>query len=122
MAIVFPRAMPGGFAQQGFRLKRNDYTSPENSGRLGGVQAGWPRWMGSWTVGTTTQAVSDAIEAWIDSLRGAQKLFLARDIRRPYPLAHIDGFRRMLTTGGAPFSGACAGWSQAVDGDFYGGF
>lgn len=115
MGIVYPRDLPASMATQGFRIKRNDFTSPENSGRIGGVQAGWPRWMAQWTVGTTTQAVSDAIEAWLDSLRGSQKLFLGRDLRRPYPLAHIGGFRRMLTVGGDPFAGACSGWSQSID-------
>lgn len=116
MAIVYPRTLPASMAAQGFRIQRNDLTSPENSGRIGGVQSGWPRWSGQWTVGTTRHDVSDAIEAWIDSLRGAQKHFLGRDLRRPFPLAHIGGFRRMLTVAGAPFHGACSGWSQAVDG------
>lgn len=117
MAIVYPRPLPASMASQGFRIKRNDFTSPENSGRIGGVQSGWPRWIGQWSVGTTRRGVSDEIEAWIDSLRGAQKHFLGRDLRRPFPLAHIGGFRRMLTTGGAPFAGSCAGWSQSIDGE-----
>lgn len=113
--IVYPRELPASMATQAFRLKRSDYTSPENSGRIGGVQAGWPRWIAQWTVGTTSLAVSDAVEAWIDSLRASQKTFLGRDLRRPYPLAHASGFAAMTTSGGAPFTGPCSGWSQTVD-------
>lgn len=117
MSIVYPRAMPASMATQGFRIRRADFVSPENSGRGGGVQGGWPRWMAQWSVGRTDQSTSDRIEAWLDSLRGAQKLFLGRDLRRPFPLAHSNGFRRMLTVGGAPFAGVCSGWSQAIDGE-----
>lgn len=117
MGIVYPRVMPTSMATQGFRIQRNDFSAPENSGAIGGVQAGWPRWQAQWTVGTTKQTASEEIEAWLDSLRGSQKHFLGRDLRRPYPLAHIGGFRRMLTTGGDPFAGTCTGWSQTVDGE-----
>ncbi len=116
MTIIFPRAMPDGFvSQQNFVLARIDYQAPEASGALGGVQAGWPRWTGTWTVGTTSQRLSDQVEAWITSLRGSQRRFLGRDFRRPLPLRHQDGFSRMTRIDGSPFIGAGTAWAQTID-------
>ncbi|MBB3940690.1 hypothetical protein GGR39_002347 [Novosphingobium fluoreni] len=115
MTITFPRQLPASFAsQQSFDLMRVDYESPEAGGRTGAVQAGFPRWLASWTVARTSHVKSDEVEAFVTSMRGRQRVLMAGDVRRPYPLAHIQGFRRM-TVGSAPFTGACGGWSQTID-------
>lgn len=116
MAIVFPREMPRtGVSLQGFRIQRVDAVAPEVGGPVGGVQIGFPLWTARWTLGRTDQELSDEWEAWLDSMRGAMRSFYGRDWRRPFPLAHIDGFRRMTKVGGAPFTGAAGGWSQSID-------
>lgn len=115
MTITFPRLVPASFAaQQAFELMRVDYESPEAGGRTGAVQAGFPRWLANWTAARTTLAKSDEVEAFVTSMRGRQRMLIAGDVRRPFPLAHMSGFRRM-TVGNAPFTGACGGWSQAID-------
>lgn len=113
--ISFPRVLPENFAaQQSFDLMRVDYESPEAGGRTGAVQAGFPRWVAAWTMARTTREKSDEVEAFVTSMRGRQRLFMAGDVRRPFPLAHMSGFRRMMV-GNTPFTGACGGWSQAID-------
>lgn len=113
-----PLDMPAsGSALQAFEPQRVDYGSPEASGRIGGVQAGFPLWLGVWTLGTIGPRKSDEWRAFMLRLRGATRRFLGRDMGRPYPLAHITGFARMTVLGGAPFTGAASGWSEALTGD-----
>lgn len=106
-----------GVARQQFVLDRVDYVAPETSGRMGGVQAGWPRWTAVWTLGNLKGETSDEWEAMLTSMRGQQRRALARDLRRPFPIAHPGGFRSMLTAGGAPFFGSASSWSSAIDAD-----
>jgi hypothetical protein len=115
MPITYPRAMPASMATQGFRLKRNDFSSPENSGRLGGVQAGWPRWTAQWTGRHDDQADVRRDRGVARQPAGQPEDFLGRDLRRPYPLAHSSGFARMTDERGRSVHRRCSSWSQAID-------
>lgn len=118
MALTFPRPMPaGGVESQGFQIARADYASPTPDGGGGGVTAGFPRWRMS---ATLANATADEIEEWIaflDTLRGSQRLFLGRDLTRPYPKAYPNGFAGMTRAGGGDFSGAATSWSINTEGD-----
>ncbi len=100
-----------------FQPQREDLVAPETSGRMGGVQIGWPRWSLSMNLANLEFPVADEWIAFYRSRRGAQRMFLGYDLSRPYPAAHCKGFRNMLTVGGAPFMGAAGGWSQTVSAD-----
>lgn len=104
-----------GASQQAFEVERVDFHAPEAGGYLGGVQAGFPLWMGEWTIGRLGAAGSDDWRAWVASMRGAQKRFLGRDLARPYPKLHIDGFAGMTRAGGGVFDGSATSWSQSID-------
>jgi hypothetical protein len=113
-----PIEMPIDFyAQVDFDIQRDDYSAPEASGRLGSVQAGFPLWQGVYTVDVVGQDESDAIRAFKDRMRGQARLFLGRDILRPYPKAHSGGFAGMVRAGGGAFSGAATAWSETITAD-----
>lgn len=116
MTIVFPRPLPAsGAGQQLFDIQRVDFQSPEAGGRVGGVQAGFPLWIATWTLARLPRALSDEWHAWLRSMRGAQKRFLGRDFARTYPRAYPSGFGGMTRAGGGAFAGAATSWSQAID-------
>lgn len=111
-----PLAMPvAGAAQQEFEIQRVDFSAPEASGYIGGVQAGFPLWGATWTLGKIGPDKSDEWRSFMSELRGAQRFFYAADKGRPYPLAHLDGFTRMTRFDGSPFDGSATSWSQSVD-------
>jgi hypothetical protein len=115
MSFTYPRAMPdSGVANQEFDIQRVDYSAPEASGRVGGVQAGFPLWMATWTLGRVTPATGDEWVAWKDTMRGSQRRFLGRDFSRQYPRAHAAGFAGMTRFGGGSFTGAALTWSHEV--------
>lgn len=117
MAINFPRDMPpSGPSVQEFEPQRVDYSAPEASGRLGGIQAGAPLWMATWALGKLSVAQSDEWRAWIASLRGSQRAFYGCDQGRPYPRAYMGGFTGMTRAGGGSFNGAASAWSETIDG------
>lgn len=101
-----------GMALQEFEIARVDYSAPEQGGRVGGVQAGEPLWMASWSIGRIGAAKSDELRAWLARMRGSQRRFYGRDLARPFPKAHIDGFAGM---GG--FTGTASSWSETINGD-----
>lgn len=112
------RGMPEiGEVRMAFDLQRVDQGAPETSGRLGGVQIGWPRWTMKLDMTTLTFAQADRLRAWARRLRGQQRRFLGRDTWRPYPIAHAGGFRNMLRVGGGAFDGTAGGWSDSLDSD-----
>lgn len=113
MALTFPRAMPDYFAAaQYFEPRRNDFMSPENSGRLGGVQAGFPVWEARWSWGQTiSRDLSDQMRGLVASLRGPQRTFYGRDHARPLPKAYPLGFGGMARAGGGAFDGTATSWS-----------
>lgn len=99
-------------AQQTFELQRVDYGAPEASGRIGGVQAGFPLWAAVYTLGRMPEADSDQWRAWLTGLRGATRRFIAHDLARLYPRQHPDGFGAF-----GSFTGAASGWSSSVNSD-----
>jgi len=113
-----PLEMPtSGASQQEFEPQRVDYGAPEASGRIGGVQAGFPLWMGVWTIGRIGAAKSDDFRAFMLELRGATRRFLGRDLGRPYPKEHIGGFAGMTRAGGGAFDGTALDWSETINAD-----
>lgn len=107
-----PAEMPDMYvAFQEFEPQRVDYGSPEASGRLNGVQAGFPLWLGVWTLGRMPIANSDEWRAWLSNLRGATRRFVGRDIARGLPRQYMDT--------GLPggFDGTCSGWSETINAD-----
>lgn len=111
-----PIEMPtSGASLQSFEIQRVDFAAPEASGRIGGVQAGFPLWAGEWTIGRIGTDRSDDFRAFLSEIRGATRRFLARDLARPYPKAHISGFSGMTRAGGGSFDGTATSWSESID-------
>lgn len=115
----FPRQLPGfpsiaDVADQVFEVQRMDYGAPEQSGRMAGIQAGFPLWMATYTIGPMDEA-TDVAEwrAALRWLRGQQRLFYARDVLRDFPFYYPTGFAGMnRAAGGAfPSNGGATSWS-----------
>lgn len=116
MPLTYPRDMPiKGAAGQEFEPYRIDFSSPEQGGALGGVQAGFPRWAAIWTLGRMGADASDALRAFHASMRGQQRRFYGRDLGRPFPKHYRCGFARMTRVGGSPFDGSATSWSVSTD-------
>lgn len=112
---TFPREMPrAGVMGQTFEIDRVDYLSPEASGQLLSVQAGWPTWSMTLDLNNMRAREADEWRAFVRSLRGSQRSFIAWDMWREFPRAHADGFRRMTRIDGPAFDGSAAGWSQTI--------
>lgn len=112
MALVFPRPMPAdGVDSQAFRLDRVDLTTGQVSGRITAVTLGWPLWRMTLRINNADADQTSEWTGFLDSLRGAQRPFLARDLTRPYPAAHPTGFAGLTRPGGGAFDGAAAAWS-----------
>jgi hypothetical protein len=113
--ISYPREMPcAGVMGQVYEIDRVDYTSPEAGGTLGSVQAGWPLWTTTVDLNNMEEAEAAEWRAFVRTLRGSQRTFLAWDMWRPLPRAHARGFARMTHVDGTAFSGAATGWSQTI--------
>jgi hypothetical protein len=113
--VKAPIEMPtSGAALQQFELQRIDYQAPEASGRIGGVQAGFPLWLASWSLGAIGVDRSDDWRSFLSEMRGATRRFLGRDLGRPYPKAHLSGFAGMTRPDASPFDGT-AGASASGD-------
>ncbi len=104
-----------GVAQQHFEIDRVDFDSPETGGRTGAVQAGFPRWGAEYSLGRAGELVSDSWRAFLDRLYGGKTLFYGRDVNRPYPRAHPNGFAGMTRAGGGSFDGTTTSWSLNSD-------
>jgi hypothetical protein len=108
-----PVAMPDMYVGlQQLELQRVDYNAPEASGRIGGVQAGFPLWLGVWTLGRMPADYSDQWRAWLAGMRGATRRFIGRDLSREYPKLYPAGFGDF-----GAFTGAAADWSSVIDAD-----
>lgn len=99
-------------AAQTFFQQRVDYTAAEASGRVGGVQAGFPLWAAVYSLTRMPEDNSDEWEAFIDDLRGASRCFIGRDLKRQFPKLYPDGFGAF-----GAFSGAASSWSQTINSD-----
>ena len=108
---------PSGIAKVRFEIERVDFAAPEASGRVGGVQAGWPLWMATYDIDRSDPESGDLWTAFFDRLRGRQRLFLAGDPTRNFPKSRPSGFAGMLRAGGGAFDGSATSWSQTFDAD-----
>ena len=107
-----------GVATQTLEPEEVDAAAPERSGYLGGITLGAPLWRGQWGLSRNlTREASDEWRAFFARLRRSGRGFFAWDRERPFPKAHRQGFERMTTAGGAPFTGSASGWSQTIDSD-----
>lgn len=108
-----PAEMPLNYvALQQFELQRIDYSAPEASGRIGGVQAGFPLWSAVYTLSRMPPDNSDEWRAWVSSQRGSIRRFIARDLSRQYPKLYPNGFAAF-----SPFTGTAASWSETINAD-----
>jgi hypothetical protein len=108
-----PVEMPTMYvAQQSFQVIRVNYGAATADGRVGGVQAGFPKWGAQWTLGRMPEEHSDEWEAFIDDQRGGIRRFIGRDLKRQYPKLYPDGFGDF-----GSFTGAASSWSQTINGD-----
>jgi hypothetical protein len=116
MVLIIPRAMPSrGAAQQEFEIQRVHFEAPEAGGALGGIQAGSPRWLATWSLGRVGAGGSDEWRAWLAGMRGGMRRFYGRDFARPYPKKHLSGFAGMVRPGGAAFDGSATAWAEQID-------
>lgn len=108
-----PIEMPTSYVSvQQFEPQRIDYGAPEASGRINGVQAGFPLWSAVWTLGRMTEEYSDRWRAWLAGMRGATRRFIGRDLARQYPKLYPDGFGAF-----GAFTGTASSWSSSIDSD-----
>lgn len=115
MPVTFPRDMPTlGIAQQTFEPQRQQVTAPERSGRFVSVDVGPPLWAAEWTCPPMSAADFAEWRAWLNSLRGAARMFYGRDRSRRFPLLYPSGFGGLTRAGGGAFDGTATSWS--VDG------
>jgi hypothetical protein len=103
-------------AAQQFELQRVDYASPEASGRIGGVQAGFPLWAAIYTLTNQEVSESDVWRAFLLQTRGATRRILCHDLKREYPLAYTS-FDGMTRSGGGAFDGTATSWSESINSD-----
>lgn len=108
-----PAAMPTMYVgQQSFEPERVDFMAPEASGRIGGVQAGFPLWSAVWTLGRMPEEWSDTWRAFFSGLRGQTRRFVGFPIDRLYPREYTDGFGAFVG-----FTGAASSWSESINAD-----
>jgi hypothetical protein len=111
--VKAPIEMPTLYvAQQQFEPQRIDAQAPEASGRIGGVQVGFPLWGGVWTLSQMPEDNSDEWRAFLRGIRGATRRFVGRDLTRQFPKLYPDGFGAFGT-----FTGQASSWSQITNSD-----
>jgi len=104
--MLWPRTMPEIGAQSiSFECSQVDYMSPETGGRVGAIAAGFPLWRMRLSLANLTEADADIWRAFVATLRGPRRQFIARDITRDKP-------RRMGT-----FSPVATAWTQTITAD-----
>ena len=116
--ITYPRAMPlGGIVSQSFEPRVIGFETPTNGGRVYSITAGETLWAMSMTLRDGDEDEVAEWRAFLASLRGAQRTFLAGDLTRPFPRAYPEGFGGLTRAGGGAFAGAASGWALNADRD-----
>lgn len=116
MALTFPRDLPAltTLESVGFEIERLDALAKEGSGKLGGLQLGWPLWrlVLSWGEGLT-EAESSEWAQWVRTQRGAQRTFWGYDPLKRNPLHYPAGVAGMARVGGGTLdaNGDATSWS-----------
>ena len=114
--LQFPD-VESGVARVRFDIERIDYAAPEASGRQGGVQAGWPLWLARYEIDRSDPVSGDIWNAFVDRLRGRQRVFFGINPARLFPRLYPSGFGVMTRAGGGTFDGNALTWSQSIDAD-----
>lgn len=106
MTITFPMTMPTtGVDKSSFDIERVDFAAPEAGGALGGVQAGFPRWIMQLSLTTMSPADYELWRAWLALQRNSQRPFIAFDPDRRRPRAYPSGAGYVATP---------STWSQSI--------
>lgn len=116
MTITYPRALPSAFVTRAdLILERKQTVSNEAGGKLISAELAPAYWRLRLETTPRSRAEFDAWVAWQNSLRGAARFFLGRDVRRGrYPLAYArTGFADLERA--APTGGAFDGTSDDCD-------
>lgn len=116
MAITFPRDLPALSRWTGasMDLDRADAAAKESSGKLAGLQLGWPLWRLSLSWGQgLTEAEAELMAAWLDGQRGAQRTFWGYDPTQRNPLSYPNGVSGLAraTSGTLDANGDASSWS-----------
>lgn len=118
MTLSFPRSMPtSGLDSMSLQIQRVDALAPEVSGRSGGATLAAPLWRLRATIANGDSDDSDEFIAFIDSLRGQQRLFFGFDASRPLPRMYRNGFAGLERAEGGDFDGTTTEWSLSEDRD-----
>lgn len=104
-----------GIAQVKFDIARVDYDAPQASGKQGGVQAGFPKWLARFEIERSDPEAADIWTTFFDRLRGRIRRFYGYDPTRRRPLAHRFDLLTLTRAGGGAFNGAATSWSQSID-------
>lgn len=108
MTITYPRALPLCSANRcDFNIERQEVIGGEQGGRIISNELGPPHWRMKFARKPTARRDFDIWSGWTDSLRGASKLFLGRDMRRgKWPREYRrTGFTDLTRDGGGAFDG-----------------
>ncbi|WP_375458890.1 hypothetical protein [uncultured Enterovirga sp.] len=106
MALAFPRAMLCGVLSSQFEIRRFMSTNQLAGGTTQVREAAEPRWMAEFTYAPMGRAAFQQLQAWLDTLRGGLRFFLAHDALKPYPVGYGKAALLALTrAGGGAFDG-----------------
>lgn len=71
-------------------------------------EMGEPRWRATFTYAPMKRAEFQALQAWLDSLRGGMRTFLAHDALKSYPVSYRGGFGGLTRAVGGVFDGTAS--------------
>lgn len=105
MPLTFPRAMPCGVQTSEFEPQRYMATNQLYGGTTQVREVAETRWRGSFTYAPRRRPEHQALQAWLDSLRGGLRAFLAHDHMKPFPVRYPGGVTGLARAGGGAFDG-----------------
>jgi hypothetical protein len=91
MTITYPRDMICGVGTCWFRLSHGVSVNRLNGGVTQVRQYAEPRWVADFSYSPMHRASYQAVEAWIDSLRGGLLDFYGHDPLKPLPITYRSG-------------------------------
>lgn len=91
MTITYPRDMICGITTASLRLSLGVSKNFLNGGLTQVRQFAEPRWVGEFTYSPMRRVQFQAVEAWIDSLRGGMNDFYGHDPLKPRPATYHAG-------------------------------
>jgi len=91
VAVTYPRTMLCGVQQASFTIGRPMAVNRLNGGVTQVRELGEPRWVASFTYAGSKRLQFQAVQAWVDSLRGGLQLFYGHDALKPYPASYPGG-------------------------------